>query len=81
MKILSLLPTLLITLTLTACSTNKPKDDKTNHPNDKLKKEDFFPLLTKPEVRTIWVEDSIEGNKFIEKHRVFILQKSTSWSK
>ena len=42
---------------------------------------DKLPFLTKPEVRTIWVEDAIQGNKFIEGHRVFILEKNSSWTK
>jgi hypothetical protein len=40
-----------------------------------------YPFLTRPEVRTIVVPDAIEGNRYVESHRVFIIDKSSSWSK
>jgi hypothetical protein len=40
-----------------------------------------YPFLTRPEVRTIWVPDTVEGNRYIERHRVFIIEKNSSWSK
>jgi len=40
-----------------------------------------YPFLTRPEVRTIWVPDAIEGDRYIERHRVFVIQKNSSWSK
>lgn len=40
-----------------------------------------YPFLTRPEVRTIWIPDTVEGNRYIEKHRVFIIDKNSSWSK
>jgi hypothetical protein len=40
-----------------------------------------YPFLTRPEVRTLWVPDTVEGNRYIEKHRVFVIEKNTSWSK
>jgi hypothetical protein len=52
-------------------------DTKTSVPND----ENFPPQLTKPRVRSYMVPDSIEGNKYIKSHRVFILEDPGSWSK
>lgn len=60
--------------------------------NDKQKKdassgqkkelvEDFVPFLTKPKIRSYIVPDSIEGNKYIKSHRVFILEDPGAWSK
>lgn len=43
--------------------------------------EDLAPSLTKPRVRSYMVPDSIEGNKYIKSHRVFILEDPGSWSK
>lgn len=43
--------------------------------------DDLLPLLTKPKIRSIVVPDSIEGNKYIKSHRVFILEDAGSWSK
>jgi hypothetical protein len=59
--------------------------------NDKNKKasatgkaipvEDLMPSLTKPRIRSYIVPDTIEGNKYIKSHRVFILENPGSWSK
>lgn len=52
--------------------------------NPSLKKEsveDFMPFLTKPKIRSYIVPDSIEGNKYIKSHRVFILEDPGAWSK
>ncbi len=54
------------------------KDDKLIPP---MKEEDLFPLLTKPRIRSYIVPDTIEGNKFIKSHRVFILEDPGSWSR
>jgi hypothetical protein len=43
--------------------------------------DDLLPLLTKPKIRSVVVPDSIEGNKYIKSHRVFILEDPGSWSK
>jgi hypothetical protein len=40
-----------------------------------------YPFLTRPEVRTIWVPDTVDGNRYIERHRVFVIDKNSSWSK
>ncbi len=42
---------------------------------------DKYPFLTRPEVRTIWIPDTVEGNRYIERHRVFVIEKNSSWSK
>ncbi len=43
--------------------------------------EDEFPFLTKPKIRSVIIPDTIEGNKFIKSHKVFILEDAGSWSK
>lgn len=43
--------------------------------------DDLLPLLTKPKIRSVVVPDTIEGNKYIKSHRVFILEDAGSWSK
>ena len=62
------------------CSTTQ---DKKNDPKTKseTKDEEKYPFLTRPEVRTIWVPDAVEANRFIEGHRVFVIEKNTVWSK
>lgn len=60
--------------------------------NDKQKKdaslsakkesaEEVMPFVTRPKVRSYVVPDTIEGNKYIKSHRVFILEDPGSWSK
>lgn len=39
------------------------------------------PFLTKPEVRMYWEPDQIKGNKYIEKHRVWVLDQNPVWTK
>ena len=43
--------------------------------------EDEFPFLTKPKIRSVIIPDTIEGNKFIKSHKVYILEDAGSWSK
>jgi hypothetical protein len=39
-----------------------------------------LPFLTKPEVRSIWVPDKIEGNQYIQGHYIFLIEKQSNWS-
>lgn len=54
---------------------NDQKKSQANTDNNK------YPFLIRPEVRTIWVPDAVEGNRYIEGHRVFVIEKNSSWSK
>ena len=40
-----------------------------------------FPHLTKPKLRSMWVPDQIEGNKYIEGHFIYLIEDAGSWSK
>jgi uncharacterized membrane protein YebE (DUF533 family) len=42
---------------------------------------DLPPSLTKPRVRSYMVPDTIEGNKYIKGHKVFILEDPGSWTR
>ncbi len=64
---------------ISGCTSMKSKsiDSKNSSSNkDELKS----PTLTAPKVRKIWVPEKIEGDKFIEGHYMWILEKTTSWS-
>ena len=63
---------------LSSCTTlNKNKLDT----NKSVKKDDAkSPSLTAPKVNKVWVPEKIEGDKYIEGHYVWILEKTTSWS-
>ena len=39
------------------------------------------PQVTKPDVGTMWVPPKIEGDRYIEGHRVFILERKSEWTK
>ena len=43
--------------------------------------EDWTPFITKPKIRSYIIPDTIEGNKFIKSHRVFILEDGSQWSR
>lgn len=38
------------------------------------------PRLTEPRYRSIWVPDKIEGDRYIQGHRVFIIEESGKWT-
>lgn len=40
-----------------------------------------FPDLTKPKLRSVWVPDKIEGNKYIKGHWIYVIEDAGSWSK
>lgn len=63
---------------LCSCSTmNKTSKDQSN-PNNKL--DDKSPALTTPKVRKVWVPEKIDGDKFIEGHWMWVLERTTTWS-
>jgi hypothetical protein len=68
----------ILPLLFTACATNKTKpEEKVGISSDEANE----PSLTKPKVRSFVVPDTIEGNKYIKSHRVYILEDPGSWSR
>ncbi len=63
---------------LSSCTTlNKNKSNS----NKSINKDDIkSPSLTAPKVSKVWVPEKIEGDKYIEGHYMWILEKTTSWS-
>lgn len=60
-------------LNLSACaSTSKSTTSKQNEPKN--------PILRNAEVKTIWIPDRIDGNRFEEGHFVHLIDKPASWS-
>lgn len=41
---------------------------------------DKSPALTSPKVRKVWVPEKIEGDKYIEGHWMWVLERTTTWS-
>jgi hypothetical protein len=72
-KMLSLVPAVLL---FTGCATTKP-----NSPTSAVGRDDQMPELTRAKIHSVVVPDTIEGNKYIKSHRVYILDDAGSWSK
>lgn len=41
----------------------------------------YSPALTAPDVQMIWVEDEIQGNRYVEGHKVWIIDRPAGWTK
>ena len=68
--------------TLIGHEAYKDKIKKMGKPDARINQDtEFSPFLTKPDVQMYWVPDSVQGDKFIEKHRVWIIKRPSSWSK
>lgn len=60
-------------LMLASCATtSKNAPSKPNEPK--------APLLRSAEVKTIWIPDRIEGNRYEEGHFIHLIDKPASWS-
>lgn len=69
---------LVIVTVLSSCtSINKNKNDSNS---SSIKDNNKSPSLTAPKVRKVWVPEKIEGDKYIEGHYMWVLEKTTSWS-
>ncbi|HEY8269949.1 MAG TPA: glycine zipper domain-containing protein [Pseudobdellovibrionaceae bacterium] len=64
-----------------AFTDKQKKDANANASAKKESPEELMPFLTRPKIRSYIVPDTIEGNKYIKSHRVFILEDPGSWSK
>ncbi|MCJ8277769.1 MAG: glycine zipper family protein [Bdellovibrionales bacterium] len=49
-------------------------------PKPLFKRKGFNPFLTKPKVRMYWVPHKIEGNRFIERHRIWEIESNSTWA-
>jgi hypothetical protein len=67
---------ILLSFLIQSCASAK----KTN-PTSINTKESDIPAVTKPKVNCTQVPDTIEGNKWIEKHRVCIIDSPSTWSR
>jgi uncharacterized protein YcfJ len=66
--------------TLIASTAGSNTSEKTSQkPNKPI--EDEFPELSSPKLRSIWVPDKIEGNKYIKGHQIYIIEDPGTWQK
>lgn len=52
--------------------------EKTNASTNKGKS--TGPLLTQPKVKKIWIEDKVQGKRFIKGHWEYIIQEQSVWN-
>jgi len=45
------------------------------------KKNNQTPLLTMPKIKRVWVDDKIQGKKFVKGHWEFVIEENSIWSK
>jgi len=64
-----------LVLMLAGCASISKGIQKTTTGNNE------YPSLTKPKLRSMWVPDQIEGNKYIEGHYIYIIEDPGSWTK
>lgn len=63
---------------LISCTSLKKKSN--NDSNQSNSNNDKSPSLTSPKVRKVWVPEKIEGEKYIEGHWMWVLERTTTWS-
>ena len=47
----------------------------------KSQAEEMTPLLTRPKVKRVWVEDKVQGKRFIRGHWEYIIEEQSEWSR
>lgn len=66
------IPALLVSFLLCSCaSTTKNVPSKQAEPKS--------PFLKNAEVKTLWIPDRIEGNRYEEGHFIHIIDKQATW--
>lgn len=68
----------LMGLILSSCSTLN-KNKKNNFVSNNLS-EKKSPSLITPKVRKVWIPEKIDGDKYIEGHWMWVLERTTTWS-
>ena len=63
---------------ISACSSFKKKKISSKEITKKLK--ETHPLLTKPRVKKVWVDDQVVGDRFVKGHYEYIIQENSKWS-
>lgn len=59
------------------------KDKQKKEQQEVLKRNPFdsnAPSLTAPKVRRVWVPARIEGDKYIDGHYMYVIEKTSTWS-
>lgn len=57
------------------------KSDSSNVTTAEKERLEKYPFLSGPEVSKICKDDEIQGNKFVEKHCIFVIDRNSFWLK
>ncbi|MCB0415383.1 MAG: hypothetical protein KDD50_13690 [Bdellovibrionales bacterium] len=59
------------------------KDKKAQQQQQSLMKDskESTPLLTRPKIKRVWVEDKIQGQRLIRGHWEYIIEEQSTWSR
>jgi len=57
------------------------KERRSKKQNVKADLKSIAPNLTRSKVSMYWEPDKIDGNKFVEKHRVWVLESGPHWTR
>lgn len=62
---------------------HKDQEAKNKLPKSTAMKKDDpkTPSLTSPEVRRVWVPEKIDGDRFIDGHYMYLIERNSVWSK
>ncbi len=69
-----------MTIIILLCSCTLARKSKPDQSGSNSKLENKSPSLTLPKVRKVWVPEKIEGDKYIEGHWMWVLERTTTWS-
>lgn len=61
-------------------AAHKHEGKKQITPNGKAELEPKAPSLTAPKVRRVWVPARIEGDRYIDGHFQYVIEKTSTWS-
>ena len=56
------------------------KQKKAESKSQDVKLEQSTPMLNAPKVRRVWVPPQIEGEKYIDGHYMYVIEKTSTWS-
>jgi len=62
------------------CSCSTMNKTNKNQSISNNKSESKSPALITPKVRKVWVPEKIDGDKYIEGHWMWVLERTTTWS-
>lgn len=65
-------------------ATHKEQESKRGQLMNPLVTKDFkdnVPPISTPEVRRVWVPAKVEGNKYVEGHFIFVIDRQAVWGK